>query len=271
MAKRALLESPSAPQPSPSEVWLRMRALIVEDQPDLLFALRGMLEDEGYAVDTAADGEAGLHRAVVWAYDVIVLDWMLPKLSGFDVLKELRKQKSTPVLMLTARDGIADRVKGLDHGADDYLVKPFDRLELLARLRALVRRAAGESESLLDLGQGVTINLVHRKVFRDDVEVVLTAREYSIFEYLALHRGRVVPRTDLYDHIFDENDESLSNLLDVHISNLRRKVGRDLIETRRGLGYLIHASGAATNHDASASGASGAETDGSSLTNSSPP
>ncbi|ODA34637.1 MULTISPECIES: response regulator transcription factor [Planctopirus] len=235
-----------------------MRALIVEDQPDLLFALRGMLEDEGYAVDTAADGESGLHRALVWEYDVIVLDWMLPRLSGFDLLKQLRAKKSTPVLMLTARDGVADRVQGLDQGADDYLVKPFDRGELLARLRALIRRAAGESESLLELGQGVTINLIHRKVFRDDVEIVLTAREYSIFEYLALHRGRVVPRTDLYDHIFDENDESLSNLLDVHISNLRRKLGRDVIETRRGLGYIIHsqASSAELVDDASHDSAS---------------
>ncbi len=150
----------------------------------------------------------------------------------------MRKKKPTPVLMLTARDASTDRVRGLDGGADDYLVKPFDLPELLARLRALIRRSAGQAQSSIDLGE-VRIDTRARTVTRSGSEVTLTAREYAILEYLALHRGKVVSRSMLYDHIMDESDFTLSNLLDVHVFSIRKKLGHDLIATRRGQGYCI--------------------------------
>ncbi len=215
-----------------------MRVLIVEDEPDLLRALARALREEGYAIDTAADGEDGLHKAVTWNYDAIVLDVMMPRLDGWTVLALLRETKKTPVLMLTARDRPSDRVRGLDTGADDYLVKPFDLDELLARLRALIRRAANESRTRLEIGE-IVIDLPARLVRRAGELVPLTAREYALVEYLALHRGEVVSRTTLYEHLFDENDDTLSNLLDVHVSNIRRKLGHEFITTRRGHGYAI--------------------------------
>lgn len=215
-----------------------MRVLVVEDESDLLAALARTLREEGYAVDTAEDGEEGLYKAESWQYDAIVLDVMLPKLDGWEILKRLRKTKKTPVLMLTARDRSSDRVRGLDTGADDYVVKPFDLAELLARLRALIRRAATQTSSQLEFGK-LTLDLAGKKLFLSGDEVVLTAREYALVEYLAMHRGDVVSRTTLYEHLFDENDSSFSNLLDVHVSNVRKKLGVDFIQTRRGLGYVI--------------------------------
>ncbi|MGE0609472.1 MAG: winged helix-turn-helix domain-containing protein, partial [Pirellulales bacterium] len=169
----------------------------------------------------------------------IILDVMLPKVDGWKLLATLRKSKPTPVLMLTARDAVADRVRGLDNGADDYLVKPFVLSELAARVRALIRRAAGNAQSVIDLGE-VRIETASRTVLRGDEEVELTAKEYALVEYLAMHRGTLVTRTMIYDHIFDERDDSLSNLVDVYVSNIRRKLGHELITTRRGQGYLIH-------------------------------
>ena len=215
-----------------------MRLLVVEDELDLLRALEKALQEAGYAVDTASDGEDGLFKATSWDYDAIVLDLMLPKLDGWELLKRLRRVKKTPVLVLTARDALPDRVKGLDTGADDYLVKPFERLELLARLRALVRRAAGQATAVLKVGD-VTIDTASRTVTQQGKSVNLTPLEYTLVEFLALHRGRIVTRTMLYDHLFDENEDSLSNLLDVHVSNLRKKLGADFVVTRRGQGYLI--------------------------------
>ena len=215
-----------------------VRLLVVEDELDLLRALEKALREEGYAVDTASDGEDGLFKATSWDYDAIVLDLMLPKLDGWELLKRLRRIKTTPVLVLTARDALPDRVKGLDTGADDYLVKPFERLELLARLRALVRRAAGQAVAVLEIGD-VKIDTASRTVTRQGESINLTPREYALVEFLALHRGRIVTRTMLYDHLFDENEDSLSNLLDVHVSNLRKKLGADFVVTRRGQGYLI--------------------------------
>ena len=215
-----------------------MRILIVEDEPRLLRSLAKALREEAYAVDSAAAGDEGLYKAESYDYDVIVLDIMLPRLDGWEVLERLRKLKQTPVLMLTARDAPKDRVRGLDIGADDYLVKPFDLSELLARLRALIRRAAGQARSQLELG-AVLIDTRARSVTRAGQPVTLTAREYAILEYLALHRGEVVTRTALYEHLFDENEDTLSNLMDVHIFSLRKKIGRDLIKTRRGQGYCI--------------------------------
>jgi two-component system OmpR family response regulator len=215
-----------------------MRILVVEDEPRLQHNLAKALREEDYAVDTAGDGDEGLFKAESYNYDAIVLDIMLPKLDGWQVLERLRKKQSTPVLILTARDMSRDRIRGLDTGADDYLVKPFDLAELLARLRALIRRSAGQARPNIDLGD-VVVHLRSRSVDRDGEPVILTAREYGILEYLAIHRGEVISRTALYEHLFDESDDTLSNLIDVHVFSIRKKLGADLIVTRRGLGYCI--------------------------------
>ena len=215
-----------------------MRILIVEDEPDLLRSVAQALREEGYAVDTANDGEDGLFNAESYDYDAIVLDVMLPKLDGWEILSRLRKTKKTPVLMLTARDQTRDRVRGLDTGADDYMVKPFDLPELFARLRALIRRSANKTTNVIEIGD-VAIDTAARNVSRTGKPVELTAREYALVAFLALHRGEVVTRTQLYEHLFDENESSLSNLLDVHVSNIRKKLGHDFITTRRGHGYSI--------------------------------
>jgi two-component system OmpR family response regulator len=215
-----------------------MRILVIEDDPPLLRSLAATLREENYAVDTAEDGEDGLYKAREGEYDAIVLDVMLPLLNGWEVLTQLRPARKTPVLMLTARDTVPDRIKGLDAGADDYLTKPFDIDELLARLRALIRRAAGQTHPVLEIS-GLKLDTAARTVRNAAGEIPLTAREYALLEYLALHRGEVVSRTALYEHLFDEEDSTLSNLLDVHVSNLRKKLGADVITTRRGHGYSI--------------------------------
>ena len=215
-----------------------MRLLLVEDEPDLLTGLARALRKQDYAVDTAADGEDGLHKALSTDYDAIILDVMLPMIDGWEVLSRLREIKSTPVLLLTARDSSADRVSGLDSGADDYLAKPFDTPELLARLRALIRRSVNQPRTALDLGE-VQINIAARTVTRAGMPVILTAREYVMLEYLAFHRGKIVTRTELYEHLFDENEATLSNILDVHVFNIRKKLGPEFILTRRGHGYTI--------------------------------
>ena len=215
-----------------------MRLLLVEDDLRLQKSLSRALREEGYAVDTSGDGLEGCHKAVEYEYDAIILDVMLPTLDGWAVLERLRGKKCTPVLMLTARDATQDRVRGLDTGADDYLIKPFDLSELFARLRALLRRSAGQPAPVIELGD-VSLDTRARTVTRGGQLVGLTAREYSILEYLASHRGEVVSRTTLYEHIFDENDDSLSNLVDVHVFSIRKKLRPDLIATRRGLGYRI--------------------------------
>lgn len=215
-----------------------MRILVVEDEPRLLRNLAKSLREAGYAVDTAETGDDGLFKALTYDYDAVVLDVMLPELDGWQVLEGLRAAKRTPVLMLTARDTTRDRVRGLDTGADDYLVKPFDLAELLARLRALIRRASGRGRSTIEI-RDVVIDTRARTVQQSGNPVSLTAREYAILEYLALHRGEVVTRTALYEHLFDESEDTLSNLLDVHVFSIRRKLGADLIATRRGQGYCI--------------------------------
>jgi two-component system OmpR family response regulator len=215
-----------------------MRILVVEDEPRLLRNLAKALREKHYAVDTAEAGDDGLWKAETYDYDAIVLDVMLPRLDGWAFLERLRQQKRTPVLMLTARDAGKDRVRGLDGGADDYLVKPFDLSELLARLRALIRRAAGHGRALLEVGD-VMLDTRARAITRAGQAVTLTAREYAILEYLALHRGEVVTRSALYEHLFDETDDTLSNLVDVHVFSIRKKLGHELIVTKRGQGYCI--------------------------------
>jgi len=215
-----------------------MRILVIEDEPDLLYVLAQALREDGYAVDEAADGEDGLHKALSWEYDAVVLDLMLPRLDGWTLLRQLRRTRKTPVLILTARDAVADRVRGLDAGADDYLVKPFELVELQARLRALIRRSAGNADSLIQIGD-VVIDTAGRVVARNGQLVALTAREYALVELLAQHRGQLITRSMLYEHLFDETEDTLSNLIDVHVSNVRKKLGKDFITTRRGQGYLI--------------------------------
>lgn len=215
-----------------------MRVLVVEDEGDLLRLIGNTLREEGYAVDTAADGNIGLYKANSWHYDAIVLDLMLPGIDGWELLAQLRRTHSTPVLILTARDSVTDRVRGLDRGADDYLVKPFELTELLARLRALIRRSVGRGDPLIELGE-VTLDTASRTVVRSGSLVNLTSREYALVELLALRRGELVTRTQIYDHLFDEDDNTMSNVVDVHVSNIRKKLGRDFITTRRGQGYLI--------------------------------
>ena len=215
-----------------------MRVLVVEDEPDLLRVVAATLREDGYAVDTAADGEEALYKATAWDYDAIVLDVMLPKLDGWSVLRRMRVVKRTPVLMLTARDTVGDRVRGLDAGADDYVVKPFALSELRARLRALIRRSAGQAAAIIEIGD-IQVDTIGKLVKRGDATVPLTATEYSLVELLVLHRQKLVTRTAIYDHLFDEQDDSLSNLVDVHVSNIRKKLGREFITTRRGLGYVI--------------------------------
>ncbi len=215
-----------------------MKVLVAEDEPRLQRSLAKALREANYAVDTAADGEEALYKAECSDYNAIVLDVMMPHMDGFQVVERLRRRKQTPVLMLTARDAAPDRVRGLDLGADDYVVKPFDLAELLARLRSLIRRAAGHGSPVLHIAD-IAIDVRSRTVAMRGTNVALTAREFAILEYLALHRGKVVSRTELYEHVVDENDDTLSNLLDVHVFSIRKKLRPSLIATRRGQGYCI--------------------------------
>lgn len=215
-----------------------MRILLVEDEPNLLSTLSRELREEGYAVDTADNGNDGLSKALDTDYDTIVLDVLMPGLNGWQVLEALRETKKTPVLMLTARDAIPDRIRGLDSGADDYLTKPCNLDELFARIRALIRRNSNEPNPVIQIGD-LLIDLNAAKVSRNNSTVTLTSREFSLLEYLVLRRGRVVSRSLLYEHLMDEDDSTLSNLIDVYIYNLRKKLGADFIKTRRGFGYLI--------------------------------
>ncbi len=217
-----------------------MRLLLAEDEPDFLATLTKVLRAQGYAVDQAIDGAEALHKAQISEYDAIILDVMLPELDGFDVLRELRRTHKTPVLMLTARGRTQDRVNGLDIGADDYMVKPVDLHELAARVRALIRRAAGDAGAPITISD-VTMDLGLRRVSKGGEIVSLSAREYSILEYLALHRGKIVTRGDLFEHLHDETETPLSNLVDVHVYSLRKKLGADFIVTYRGQGFSLDA------------------------------
>jgi two-component system OmpR family response regulator len=217
-----------------------MRLLIVEDESDLRLALTMALAEEGYAVDSAEDGEEGLYKALNWDYDAILLDIMMPKMDGWEVIEKLRKVKDTPIMFLTARGAIDDRVKGLDLGSDDFVVKPFDMDELAARVRALIRRAAGKANTKISY-QNLTVDTVKKAAFIEDRAIKLTAVEYALVQYMMMHQGQVVSRRELYEHLFDENDDSLSNNLDVHMCNARKKIGGDYIQTRRGQGYILGA------------------------------
>ena len=224
-----------------------MRILVAEDHPSLARSIADGLRDEGYAVDLTFDGNEALHLASSNPYDAMVLDVMLPGRDGFAIIQSLRRRDvRTPILCLTARDGVLDRVKGLDLGADDYLVKPFAWDELLARVRSLVRRGHGQRSATIVVGD-LEIDTARKSARRGDVAVDLSAREYALLEYLAHRQGQVVSRSDIWEHLYDQHDETTSNVVDVYIGYLRNKIDREfptkLIHTRRGQGYLLGVEG----------------------------
>jgi DNA-binding response OmpR family regulator len=224
-----------------------MRVLVVEDYEPLARSLSQGLREAGYAVDLCRDGEEGLSYGESNPYDAIVLDLMLPKLDGLTLLRALReKGNRAAVLILTARDQVADRVAGLDAGADDYLVKPFELAELLARLRALIRRRYQVAEPVIRIAD-LEVDTGARQVRRGGSALPLSAREYGLLEYLALRRGQIVTRAEIWEHVYDFASDPSSNVVDVYIGYLRRKIDQDrepkLIQTRRGQGYLLGESG----------------------------
>ena len=220
-----------------------MRILLVEDEPSAARMLAKGLREQGYAVDVAGDGEEALYQQSVNEYDLVVLDVMLPRRDGFDVCRSIRSEGSTgPILMLTARDAVDDRISGLDCGADDYLTKPFDFGELLARVRALLRRPdvlLPEAITIADL----EINLHAHRVKRANQEIQLTVKEYALLEYFARNVDRVLGRAEIAEHVWDQSFDLFSNLIEVYIQRLRRKIDDGhllkLIQTRRGEGYVL--------------------------------
>ena len=222
-----------------------MRYLLVEDEPRVARFIAKGLREQGIAVDLAEDGEEALYKASLSAYDLIILDVMLPRKNGFEVCRELRGSGlKAPILMLTARDDIEDRVKGLDSGADDYLSKPFDFKELLARVRALLRRARDLRPEILQVAD-LTLNTANHTVTRRGKRISLTAKEYSLLEFFMLREGKLVSRDEIAEHVWDENFDPFSNIIDVYVRRLRKKMDDDfdrhLIHTRRGEGYILSA------------------------------
>lgn len=220
-----------------------MRILLVEDEKSLAAIIKKGLEENGYSVDMAHDGEEGLYMAENYSADVIVLDIMLPIMDGFKVLEKMREGGiKTPVLMLTAKDSISDKITGLDTGADDYLTKPFDFSELLARIRALIRRASEVKESVITVAD-LEIDTASHTVKRGGKPIILSAKEYALLEYMAYHKNEVVNRLDITEHIYNEEFDLDSNVVDVYINYLRKKIDKDfdkkLIHTVRGAGYIL--------------------------------
>ncbi|WP_034997389.1 response regulator transcription factor [Beijerinckia mobilis] len=220
-----------------------MRILVVEDDKDLNRQLTNALSQAGYAVDHAADGEEGWFLGDTEPYDAVVLDLGLPKKDGLSVLKEWRKaDRAMPVLILTARDRWSDKVEGIDAGADDYVAKPFHMEEILARLRALLRRSAGRATDELICGP-VKLDTRSSAVTVNDIAVKLTSHEYRLLAYMMLHAGRVISRSEIIEHLYDQDFDRDSNTIEVFIGRLRKKLGTDIIETLRGLGYRVPAAG----------------------------
>jgi two-component system OmpR family response regulator len=223
-----------------------MRLLVVEDDPDLNRQLCTALTDAGYAVDKAFDGEEGHYLGDSEPYDAVVLDLGLPKMDGISVLESWRRNgKDTPVLILTARDRWSEKVQGFDAGADDYVAKPFHMEEVLARIRALLRRATGHASSELSCGP-VRLDTRTSRVTVDGNPIRLTSHEYRLLAYLMHHNGRVVSRTELVEHLYDQDFDRDSNTIEVFVGRLRKKLGIDVIQTIRGLGYRINAPGDAS-------------------------
>ncbi|WP_103222374.1 response regulator transcription factor [Roseibium marinum] len=220
-----------------------MRILVVEDDTDLNRQIVTALEEAGYVVDSATDGEDGHYLGDTEPYDAVVLDLGLPTLDGLSVLETWRRDGRTmPVLILTARDRWSDKVAGIDAGADDYVAKPFHMEEVLARVRALVRRAAGHASNELTCG-AVRLDLRAGRVTVDGSAIKLTSHEYRLLSYLLHHQGKVISRTELTEHLYDQDFDRDSNTVEVFVGRLRKKIGSDLIETIRGLGYRLGAAG----------------------------
>ncbi len=220
-----------------------MRILLVEDEPGAARMLAKGLREQTYAVDVASDGEAAVYQASVNDYDIVILDVMLPVKDGLEVCRELRaKGLSIPILMLTARDAVQDRIEGLDTGADDYLTKPFDFHELLARLRALLRRGNALRPDIVEIAD-LSVNTRARRIKRGGRQIELTAKEYALLEYLARRAGEVVGRAEIAEHVWEENFDPFSNLIEVYVQRLRRKIddghALKLLRTRRGEGYTL--------------------------------
>jgi len=220
-----------------------MRLLVIEDEKKVASFIKKGLEEEHYAVDVAYDGEEGLYLSETNDYDLVILDLMIPKIHGWDVLKKIRaKRNNVPILVLTARDSIEDKVKGLDSGCDDYLTKPFAFAELLARIRALLRREKAEKEPILRIAD-LTLSLVTHKVARRGKEIELTSREYTLLEYFMRNPDKVLTRTMISEHVWDYHFDSMTNVIDVYVNYLRRKIDKDfepkLIHTIRGIGYIM--------------------------------
>jgi len=220
-----------------------MRILLVEDEPEVARFISKGLREQSFAVDVAIDGEQALYQAEISDYDIVVLDVMLPKFDGFQVCQRLRNQSfRSPILMLTARDGIDDEVEGLNSGADDYLPKPFDFRVLLARIQALLRRAAQVRPNVIQV-QDLHLDTLNHTATRGGNKIRLTAKEYALLEFLMLHSGQIQGRSAIAEHVWDENFDPFSNLIDVYIKRLRRKVDsgypQPLIHTRRGEGYIL--------------------------------
>ena len=220
-----------------------MRILLAEDDPRLNDLLARALRERAFAVDVVTDGESALVEAAVNEYDAIVLDVMLPRRTGLEVCAELRRRgRQTPILMLTARDAVRDRVAGLDSGADDYVVKPFELEEVLARLRAIMRRGPALQDEQIVVGD-LVVDTRAQQALRAGVPLGLTTREYTLLEYLARHAGRVVGRAELTEHVWDANHDPMSNALEVYIGRVRKKLNvanaQGMLHTRRGAGYLL--------------------------------
>jgi DNA-binding response OmpR family regulator len=218
-----------------------MRLLVIEDERDLAQTVRQAFEEQHFAVDVSSDGEDGLNRLLHTPYDAAVVDLMLPRRDGWSVVAAARNRGvKTPVLILTARGAVSDRIRGLNLGADDYLAKPFALAELVARINAIVRRSYGSPSTQVIIGD-ITIDTAGRCVYRSGVPVELTARQFAILELLIRRRGRMTSRDQIRDHIYDDENSAFSNVVDVHIASLRRKLGTHFIETRRNEGYIISA------------------------------
>lgn len=220
-----------------------MRILIIEDEKHLAEILKKGLEENGFTVDMSFDGEEGLYMAETYPYDAVLLDIMLPRVDGLTILDNLRKKEmDVPVLLITAKGEVEERVKGLNIGADDYIAKPFDFSELLARLKAVIRRSKGKPSPIIKISD-LIIDTNSRTVKRAEKEIKLSATEYKILEYLAINSGRVVSRTELIDHIYDFEFDLDSNVIDVYINYIRNKIdkgsNKQLIQTMRGVGYVL--------------------------------
>ncbi len=228
---------------TPCEGEIRMRVLVIEDEPGVASFVKKGLREASYTVDLVDNGIDGLHRAITETYDAVVLDLMLPGLDGFSILRELRSRDiRTPVICLTARDAVDDRIKGLDLGADDYLAKPFSFSELLARMRALLRRGHDLHANPIIVAD-LKVDVLARSVHRGDRRIDLSPNEYALLEYFVRHKCQVLSRTMILEHVWDMNQDPMTNVIDVHINRLRKKIdnGFDsrLIHTIRGVGYVL--------------------------------